>query len=193
MACNGDVLTDLDLTALMAAHRAPERPRDARAAHRRGPAPLRGGGDRGRRRVTAFVEKPEGSRAGAHHQRRDVRARARRAGSGARGAGGVDRTGDLSRAGRRRPVRIHPRLPLDRHWHAGLVPRGQPAGHRPGGPGRSQRRRRRRARDSGLGGGAGAEIGAGARVAASVVLPERSGSADAIVENAVVNEQGMVW
>jgi mannose-1-phosphate guanylyltransferase len=41
--------------------------------------------------------------------------------------------------------------------------------------------------------GAGAEIGAGAQVSGSVVLPEGRVPAGAIVENAVINEQGAVW
>ena len=60
LVLNGDVLTDIDLTAELAAARAQRRARDARALPGRGHGQLRRGADRRRRRVEAFLEKGEG-------------------------------------------------------------------------------------------------------------------------------------
>ena len=76
---NGDVLTDIDLTAQIAQHEAQRRARDARAGPRRRPQRLRPGDPRARTaRCSDFVEKPSsGQLESEPDQRRRVRARAR--------------------------------------------------------------------------------------------------------------------
>ncbi len=124
VACNGDVLTDLDLTALVAIHRAA----GARAtiALHTVEDPSRYGvvGD-GAGRQRRGVRREAGRRtAGLHHQRGHLRTGARRAGRGAGGRGVLDRARGVPAAGGRRALRRQFRCRMDRHRHAGRVSSG---------------------------------------------------------------------
>ena len=193
VACNGDVLTDLDLTALVAQHRA-HGARATLALHtvddpsRYGVVVTRADGE-----VTAFVEKPQGAapaatiNAGTYVLDPDV-------------LGGVA-------AGREVSIEreVFPQLVAhglfgfaqDCRW----IDIGTPASYLEANlecieaeslidpsasvsPG---------AVISGSVVGVGAVIGDGAHVSRSVILPEGRVPPGAIVENAVINEQGTVW
>ena len=124
---NGDVLTDLDLTALVAFHRAARRRGDDRPAPGGRPLRVRRGAHR-RRRPGHGLRREAAPRRGADQrdQRRHLRARAVRARPDPRGRPGVDRAGDLSRHGaRRRAVRPLRRPLLARHGDPGRVPRSE--------------------------------------------------------------------
>ena len=125
---NGDVLTDLDVTALVAFHR--ERRAEGTIALHPVADPSAFGvvptDDEGR--VTAFVEKPPRDEAPDQpHQRRHLRARAVGPRPGPRRPAGVDRARDLSGDGPRR-IALRPgrRRLLARHRHAGRLPPGPP-------------------------------------------------------------------
>ena len=77
LVLNGDVLTDIDLTAELAAARAHRRARDARALPGRGHRQLRRGADRRRRARRGLPREGRGRDAHQPHQRRRLRGRAR--------------------------------------------------------------------------------------------------------------------
>ena len=116
---NGDVLTDLDVSAQIALHDM----RDARATLALTPVedPSAYGLvrtlDDGE--VTGFVEKPSPNQIDTQqHLRRDLRARALRARAARARAAGVDRARRLPAARRRGPVRVRRRRLLARHRDA---------------------------------------------------------------------------
>jgi mannose-1-phosphate guanylyltransferase len=193
VACNGDVLTDLDLTALVAQHRA-HAARATLALHtvddpsRYGVVVSEPDGE-----VTAFVEKPQGVAPAA-----TINAGTYVLDPGVLAAVPGGREVSIERE-------VFPRLVgdglfafahdcrwidigtpasyleanLDAIGHESLV---DPSASIAAGVEISR---------SVV--GSGAHIGAGARVVDSVVLPDGNVPAGAIVENAVVNEQGTVW
>ena len=124
---NGDVLTDLDLTTLVAFHR--ERGAEGTIALHPVADPSAFGvvptDDDGR--VTG-LRREAATRRGAdqRNQRRDLRARALGARADPRGGPGLDRAGDLPRHGaRRRALRPLGRQLLARHRDPGRLPGGQ--------------------------------------------------------------------
>ncbi len=144
LALNGDVLTDLDLTALLRAHEE----RGARATIGLHPVEdssaygLVRPGDRWRGPAVPGEDREAGARRG---QRRDVRAGALRAGPDPARRERLDRARRLPAAGRRRPVRAAAGRLLDGHRDARALPAGE-LGH-PRGPGRDAGRADR-ARDA---------------------------------------------
>ena len=157
---NGDVLTDLDVTAQLALHEARGAQRHARAHARRGPLGLRPG-PHARRRRGHRLRREAGARPDRHAQHLGGHLRARAL--GARAARGrparLDRARRLPAARRRRPLRLRRRGLLARHRDARALPRGHvrhPRGHgrhrgrRPHGrrlPARGGRHREPRPRD----------------------------------------------
>ena len=129
---NGDVLTDIDLTAPDRPARAHRRARDARAgARRRTRAPTASCTSTRTARCRDFVEKPSSDRidtnlisAGAYVLEREilelVAARSQR----------LDRARGLAGADRRRPLRLPGRGLLAGHRHARALPAGHLRHHR---------------------------------------------------------------
>ena len=74
---NGDILTDIDLSAVVRFHEERGARADAHADAGRGPVGLRRDPHRRRRAVEAFIEKPQGEAPEQPHQRRHLRAGAR--------------------------------------------------------------------------------------------------------------------
>ena len=171
---NGDVLTDLDVGALVAFHEAAGA-EGTLALHRGGgPDGLRGGRHR-RRRPRRGVRREAGAGRGAQrpHQRRHLRAGAQRPRPHQPRRAGERRAGDLPGHGRRRhAVREGRRGLLDRCRHPGHLPGRQP---RP--PRRREGGDRRAPTPSSRAPSIDAWIGGGASVAR-----------DAVVERAVVFE-----
>ena len=129
---NGDVLTQVDLAAVLRAAPRAQGQGDDRADAGRQPARLRPGRDR-RRRQHPAVPREAGRRRDhlQHDQRRHLRARAGHLRSHPEGHGLVDRAQLLPVADRaRRDVRrLRLRRLLDRHRHAGEVHAGAPRHH----------------------------------------------------------------
>ena len=124
---NGDVLTDLDVGALVARHERAGRRGHDRPAPGRGPVRLRRGAHR-RRRPGHRVHREAAARRGAHrpHQRRHLRARAVGARPHRARRAGERRAGHLpGHGGRRLALRRRRRHLLDRRRHAGHLP-GRP-------------------------------------------------------------------
>ena len=154
MVLNGDVLTDLDLTALQGQHDETgatstlalypvDDPSAVRARAAQGRPVATGREHRGPGgEVLGFLEKPDPD-ADRHRrgQRRRLRARAHRARPDPRRAGGLDRARGLPPARRPGPLRPPPRGLLDGHRDPGALPAGE-LGH-PRGRGRNRRRRDR--------------------------------------------------
>ena len=196
---NGDVLTDLDVRALLAlppgaggaGHDPPHPGRGSvvvrcRRARRRGPrAALRG-------------EAAARCCAQQHDQRRHLRLRAVHDRPRAGRREGLDRAGRVPGCRRREPaVRpVHGRL-LDRHRSPRVLPPGQPrrgeraSPHRPG-AGRGGRARRSTATVDGSVLGAGVEVAAGADVRASVLLSGARVGRGAVVVNSVLGRDAEV-
>ena len=110
---NGDVLSDMDLSAQIAAHERNGARGDAGARRGGGPEPVRARAQK-RRRLGARVRRE--AEAGADRQQLHLgwrlRARARRRRHDPARPQGLDRARDLARARRRRTVRLSPR----RYW-----------------------------------------------------------------------------
>ena len=124
VACNGDVLTDLDLTAQLRQHRE----RGARATlalHGVDDSSPYGLVETDGRRPCHPLRREGGERAG-HHQRRHLRARAGRARPDRAGPGGVGRARGVPAPDRRRPVRARRSRPLARHRHPGQLSAREP-------------------------------------------------------------------
>ena len=120
LVLNGDVLTDLDVGALVAPPRAHRRRGHDRPAPGRGPVRLRRRAHR-RRRPRHRLHREAAARRGAHrpHQRRHLRARAVGARPDRARRAGERRAGDVPGHGRRRlAVRLRRRHLLDRRRHA---------------------------------------------------------------------------
>ena len=153
-ALNGDVLTDLDLTALLEQHESSRRAGDARPLPGRGPDHLRPRPPPPRRRDHRV---PREARPRRHRHRRGLgrRLRPREVGPrpGPAGPGRLDRARGLPEARRQRPLLAPPRGLLDGHRHARALPRrllGHPRGQgrvRARRDGRRARQLRRRERD----------------------------------------------
>ncbi len=158
---NGDVLTDIDLTAQIAQHEATGATGDAGARSGRGPEPPTGScAATPTTRCVEFLEKPSGDQeldtnlisAGAYVLERSVLdlipPDAQR----------LDRARGLAAAGRRRALRLRrPRALLAGHRDARALPAGHvrhPRGQRPHGGRRAPRRRLRRGGRRRVGGGA---------------------------------------
>ena len=138
VACNGDVLTDLDLTALVAFHR----DRGARMTIALHPVddPSRYGvvaTDARRSGHRLHREAAAGHDHGARDQRRHVRRRSGRSGPGPGGPSGVGGVRRLPAAGGPRALRADRRGRLARHRDARELPRREPRAHAPGRPRRS--------------------------------------------------------
>ena len=216
LALNGDVLTDLDLTALLRAH-ASGGAGDDRPAPGRGLLRLRPGAHRRRRRGARVPREDRRARA-RRDQRRHLRAGALGARPDPARRGGLDRARRLPAPGRRGPARLAPRRLLDGHRHARALPAGELGHPRAAGgdPGRADRaghadrspvprsptaprsapalwspaaagsRPVAEVRDSVLLDGCG--VGAGARVSGSILSPGVEVDAGAPLEGAVVGE-----
>ena len=127
---NGDVLTDLDLTAQIAQHERTGAQRDARARRRSRTRPPTGSCAlrRGRRACTEFVEKPRARPdRHEHHLRRRLRARALGARPARARRARLDRARRLPAARRRRPLRLRRRGLLARHRDARALPARRPS------------------------------------------------------------------
>ena len=129
---NGDVMTQLDLAAVIRLHRERQRPRHDRPDAGRESLRLRAGRNRRRRQHPAVPREAEAG--GDHdqpHQRRHLRPRARHLRSDSERSPVVDRAKLLPFADRaRRDVRgVRLQRLLDRHRHAGEVHAGPPGHH----------------------------------------------------------------
>ena len=197
LALNGDILTDLDLTAMLALHRERGAAATIALTHVEDARPVRPGPDRRRRARARVPREARPSSCPATSTRAPTCSSPRRSRAGRAGENVSIERADLPRADRRGPpaLRVPLRRVLDGPRDAREVPAGalRPARRQGGGPPRVPRAVRRRRRRASTGRApwtarrrrAGAPtIGAGAQVSDSVLhdaarwsSPTRSSSA----------------